>query len=445
MDVSSKYFALFRNPGPNLLRHLWRFWLDIRRVGKARELFSFILWEITHRLYLYRFSNRYIQFTKHAGLSLVQPGAIFDQTLSSSFLLEHDWCFRALAIDWKFCLQATDGRWWGNCFSNPNEVYCSENLDQSVTLVHTFKHPITSLFISRQNDLFVCSQGIVYKKDSQGTCFKSVLQFSSSISYFLFNNGMTELPDGTLLIGEYGSVWQGQTWQNLAFLYSSSDGGETWEVSDFLIRQGVNKHIHLVRYSPLLKAVLLTDGDNKKQLWMNQILTDCNESMAFPIADWHLLTQYHHQTGGYTAVAETKEAVLFGSDYLGGTNFIVKTTDGKRFQKLVLPDPYRRSPVMNMVSRESYAGSEVWSVSYSCLSESARSLLMCTLDGGKSWNRVLDFDGTKYEVRLVNSAVSGSAELFISITEFGSHSDNHRHQVYKLESRYMYSQHQHLM
>lgn len=434
MDVSSKYFALLRTPGPDLLKQVWNFWLDIRRVGKVRELASFIWWEINHRLLIYQFRNRYLQFTRHAGFPITaeetnQPGDL----ITSSFLTENGLCFRAVAIDWKFCIQTTDHLWWGSRFSHANGLYCSDDQSQSAKLVYEFQDPITSLFMSRQNFLFVCSNGIVYKSNNYGTTFEAVLPLSSPISYFLFNNGMTQLPDGTLAIGEYGSIWLGQTWQNLAFLYYSNDGGTTWKVSDFLIRQGVNKHIHLVKYSPFLKALLLTDGDNKKQLWMNTNLAATISKPDDQKVGWRLLTQYHHQTGGYTSMAETKEGVLFGSDYLGGTNFIVKTTDGKQFQKLVLPDPYRRSPVMNMVSRLSPSGMEVWAASYSCLSENARSLIMCTKDGGKTWTRVLEFDGTKHVVQLVSSSPEWSEDLYLSITEFTEDPATHRHKVYKLE------------
>ncbi|GAB3896827.1 hypothetical protein GCM10028803_14630 [Larkinella knui] len=432
MDVSSKYFALLRAPGPDVIRHMWRFLLDIHRVGKLRELASFILWEISHRLYVYQVSNRYIKFTDHACLSITNEcTSSTGDLISSPFLTENGLCFRAVAIDWKYCLQTTDGFWLGCRYSHLNALYGSDDESQSAVLVYEFPHPITSLFISRQNVLFVCSSGMVYKSDDRGASFKPVLQLSSTISYFLFNNGMTELPDGSLMIGEYGSIWQGRTWQNLAFLYSSTDGGNAWESSDFLIRQGVNKHVHLVKYCALLNSVLLTDGDNKKQLWMNAALAQPEPDQ--PENGWRLLTKYHHQTGGYTSMAETATGVLFGSDYLGGTNFIVKTTDARRFEKQVLPDPYRRSPVMNMVTRHSPAGTEIWAASYSCLSDNARSLIMCTKDAEKTWTRVLDFDGTKNEVRLVNSSRDRSDALFISVTEFGGNEAQHRHRVYKLE------------
>ncbi|RAJ93070.1 hypothetical protein LX87_04582 [Larkinella arboricola] len=427
MDGFLTYFTRLKIPGPDVVRHIRRFWLASRRVGNVGEVLSFIMREVTQRLYPYQVRNRSIRFTDHTCLSITSATA---DVLTSTFLTENGLCFRAVGIDWKFCLPTSDGLWWGSRYTHPNALYRSDDQSQSAVLMYEFSHPITSLFISRQNVLFVCSNGIVYKGDQPGIFFKPVLQLSSPMSYFLFNNGMTELPDGTLIIGEYSSDQQGQSWQNLAYLYYSTDGGRSWEISDFFIRQGVNKRIYLVKYSSLLKAVLLTDGDHKKQLWMNPALGDFKAKTGYQKTGWCLLTPYHHQTGGYRSMAETGEGVLLGSDYPGGTNFIVKTADGKRFEKLVLPDPYRRSPVINIMGRQSAGGPEIWAASYSCLSDQARSLLMCTQDGGKSWVRVIDVDGTKHEVRLVSS----SPDLYIAVTELGSDGSNHQHRVYKLES-----------
>lgn len=433
MDLSSKYFSLLRYPGPYVIKHFWCFLLDIHRVGKLRELFSFVLWEINHRLCLYHVGNQYIKFTDSTYCSITKgntfPGKDFT---NSSFLTEEGLYFQPVTIDWKYCSETADGRLWGCCYSHPNALYRSDDQSQSSALLYEFVHPITSMFISRQNRLFVCSQGVIYKSDDEGDSFKAVLQLSTPISHFLFNNGMTELPDNTLIIGEYGSVWQGKTWQNLAFLYYSSDEGDTWHTSDFLMRQGVNKHIHLVKYCTRLQAVFLTDGDNKKQVWVNAGLTHLNKQVCKQKGGWRLINKHHHQTGGYMSMAETSEAVLFGSDYLGGTNFIVSTVDGEQFKKWVLPDPYRRSPVMHMAEQQSPSGSRIWASSYSCLSGDAKSLLMCTKDSGRSWARVIEFDGTKNEVRLASSCHSRSSTLYISITEYSSQHDQHHHQVYKL-------------
>lgn len=431
MDVSSKYFAQFSQRNPYQLRFLWAFLLDIKRVGKVRELVSFLLWEITHRLRFYQAGNKYVRFTNDACLTISQEGAwLVEEAVTGSFLAAQGLYFQPVAINWKYCVERADGLLWGCCYEDLTTLYRSDDQSQSATRMYTFEYPITSIFLSQYNGLFVCANGVVYKSSDEGKSFGRVLQLSTPISYFLFDNGMTELPDHTLMIGEYGSLWHGKSWQNLAFLYYSSDGGNTWHTSDFLIRQGVNKHVHVVKYSAHLQSVLLTDGDNKKQVWQNTTLSHFNNQADKRRAGWQLINRHHHQTGGYLSMAETDEAVLFGSDYLGGTNFIVKTLDGKQFEKLVLPDPYRRSPVMNMRARQSPTGKEIWAVSYSCLSGKAKSVLLCTKDSGKSWARIVEFDGATHEVRLASATQNASKTLYISITNFDYRGDQHR--VYKL-------------
>ncbi len=248
MDVSSKYFSVLSSPSPYIIKYVWRFLLDIHRVGKLRELISFVLWEINHRLRIYHFGSQYVKFTANPGLSITnEGGSLPENVIISSFLTGQGLCFQPVSVDWKYCAQTADGVLWGCCYTNLKALYYSDDQSRSAVLVHEFAHPITSLFISRQNVLFICTNGVVYKSDNRANSFKVVLPLSSPISYFLFNNGMTELPDHTLMIGEYGSIWHWKTWQNLAFLYYSSDGGDTWSTADFLLRQGVNKHIHLVK------------------------------------------------------------------------------------------------------------------------------------------------------------------------------------------------------
>ena len=409
MDISSRYLSLLKRPSLRWPLYCWQFLRSIRRVGKAAELLSFARWEIGHRVGFYRVSNQYVSFTNAPYLRLTnQPVTPHQPSLDGPFLRGQGLCFSPVPIDWKFCLTMTDGTVWGSCFSSLNQLVYSEDESESSVIVYTFERPIMSLFINSRDALFVCSDGRLFKSTDRGCSFQVILRLSTPISYFLFNGGMTELPDQTLLLGEYGSIWHGRTWQNMAYVYQSRDGGETWQTADFLRRQGVNKHVHIVRYSPLLNAVFLTDGDNKKQLWINPTLTHFDQRATKSVAGWNLLNQRHHKLGGYTSIAETDEAIIFGSDYLGGTNFMVRTTNGRQFEKLVLPDPYRRSPIMHMVSRQTQAGVEIWAASYSCLAGNTRSLLMYSQNSGRSWSKVIDFDGKHHEVRIAGYLSSDS-------------------------------------
>lgn len=57
-----------------------------------------------------------------------------------------------------------------------------------------------------------------------------------------------------------------------------------------------------------------------------------------------------------------------------------------------------------------------------------------TRDSGKTWVRILEFDGIKNEVRLVSSSRHPSDTLCISITTFDCQLKKHRHKVYRRES-----------
>lgn len=432
MDLSSKYFTSLNLKNPNLVKAALAFIFSVYRVGKVTELFSFAYWEIRHQLRLYH-TNKYIKFTTDVCL-LLSPEETFQNNspIVSEYLQRYKMSFEPVEFDWKYCFVTSNNELWGSRYSRPNALFYNSDKNSPFELAYEFQHPITSLFISTSGFIFVCSNATVFKSSDNGRTFTSVVQLSSSISYFLFNNGMTETPDGTLIIGEYGSVWTGNTWQNLAFIYYSHDHGETWAKTNFLVREGTNKHVHLVKYSKFLRSVLLTDGDNKKRIWINRTYSNFTERASRLQSGWCLVNKFHHQTGGYTSMTETDSTVLFGSDYLGGTNFIIKTQDGKRFKKLVVPDPYRRSPIMNMITRQSISGNEIWAFSYSCLSKNTKSLLMCSKDDGQTWAKVIDFDGTRQEVRLVNSSSSPSNKLFIAITTYTVDGTPQYYSVYQI-------------
>jgi hypothetical protein len=168
----------------------------------------------------------------------------------------------------------------------------------------------------------------------------------------------------------------------------------------------------------------MADGDNYKRLWISSAL---NTSDLMNPDRWKPVNRFHIQMGGYTSVVESDESILFGTDYQGGTNFIVETRDGKKFTKRVVPDPYRRSPIYNMVQRKSKRGNEIWaSLPYS--TSGTKCLLMYTPDKGKSWNRVFEYQRQAYKVWLLSSSNDVSDALYFSIEDL----KNNERVVYKI-------------
>jgi hypothetical protein len=118
--------------------------------------------------------------------------------------------------------------------------------------------------------------------------------------------------------------------------------------------------------------------------------------------------------GGHTSITESDGKILFGTDYMGGTNFILETTDCTKFCKKVIPDPYRRSPIMQLVQRRSKRGNEIWALlPYS--TTGSRCLLMYTADRGESWNKVFEYSGVTHGVQLIGSSTEITDVLYLSV------------------------------
>ncbi|MCC9078663.1 exo-alpha-sialidase [Litorilinea aerophila] len=394
------------------IRNPLSFVYDIYQYGKARELLSFLVWESFHRLHLFP-KSRYLRFTPHEPLILRgdQPdspafgdrlcGAIQDLGLTAT----------PSPHNWKLFSFGHHGEMIGCLYPDDRALYVSTDGGDTVKLVTRFPERIKAIFVSSRNVLFVCVKGAVYRSANGGDSFARVLNLGSSESFFRHNNAMTETPDGTLLIGEYGNVWEGNRWRKLAYLYFSADEGRTWQRSDFLIHQGINKHVHLVKYSRIFNRIFMADGDNYKKLWVCDSLDFTD--LLNP-EHWHPVNRFHIQMGGYTAAVECDGRLFFGTDYQGGTNFLVYTSDGYHFEKKVIPDPYRRSPIDNMVLRRSRDGIEIWALlPYSAAN--TRCLLMVTKDGGETWSRVIEYSRDTHKVWLLNTSDEIADELYVSV------------------------------
>jgi hypothetical protein len=410
-ELTRRHALLFDKKG---VKNPFSFVRDIYEYGKFRELVSFIVWELCHRLRLFP-NEKYLKFNHREVLTLENERL---NDLDFSQKIDHFFRSRGISIvssdhNWKRLFINNSGEIFGCLYPDDRDLYKSIDHGKSIIFVERFPERIKSIFISSQNTIFVCVKGAVYKSSDNGGSFTKSLNLGSSESFFRHNNEMTETPSKTLIIGEYGNVWDKHGWRQLAYLYFSSDQGETWERSDFLIKEGINKHVHLVKYSKLFNRVFMADGDNYKKLWVSDAL---NSSDLKDPSKWKPVNRFHIQMGGYTSIVESGEKILFGTDYQGGTNFIVETRDGEKFDKMIVPDPYRRSPIDNMVQRRSQQGHEIWAVlPYS--TANSKCLLMYTVDGGKSWNKVIEYSRATHKVWLISSSNEIADELYLSIED----------------------------
>lgn len=407
-DLTKRYASLFEMhraiPPVSFAR-------DVYATGKWRELSSFIAWELLHRLRLFS-ADSYLAFTDYRPLTLETE----DFTERSDFSERITQAFASMGLrakrceqNWKRVYLRGNRGIFGCRYPNDNELYESDDGD-GISFMHSFPEPIKAIFVSKSQALFVCVKGAVYRRAAGAVSFNRVLELASPKSYFRHNNGMTEAPDGTLMIGEYGNVWNRNGWKNLAFLYSSSDDGATWTASDFLIRQGTNKHVHVVKYSKVLNMLLVADGDNYKKLWESKAMRGGDRHQN----KWTAANRFHIQMGGYTSIVECDGKVFFGTDYQGGTNFIVESSDGRTFTRRVVPDPYRRSPVNNMVVRKSRNGTEIWAnLLYS--TPASKSLLMFSRDAGRSWSKVVESSRGNHVVWITSSSSDMADEFYVAI------------------------------
>lgn len=407
-DLTKQYSGFFAKKG---VRKIFSLVQDIYKFGKFGELVSFAVWEMYHKLGLFR-KRDYLPFNNVKAIALESERLAtleFDDKVRQFFIRKGISAARC-DHNWKQVYINNNGEIFGSIYPNDCDLYRSQDGGNTVMFVHKFPESIKSLFISSRNTIFVCLQGSMYRSSDNGVSFRKVLDLGSPISFFRSNNAMTETPNQELWAGEYGNILEKNGWRKLAYLYHSADDGETWQVSDFLIRKGINKHVHIVRYSKLLDRLMVADGDNYKKLWISGPL----DSFDFENPNWIPITQYHIQMGGYTGVVEDNEKIFFGTDYQGGTNFIVETSDGKKFTKKVVPDPYRRSPIDNMVLRRSKEGYEIWA-NLPFSAPGTRCLLMYSDDGGSSWNKVFEYSRSTHSVWLISSSRETTDALYVSV------------------------------
>ncbi len=389
-----------------------KFVRDVIRSGKTEELSSFMFWEIKHQLGLFG-KSKYLKLSKQSSYEVEALENSLDKVIGNS--------------DTRKKVKYSDYKWWkvfhkgnllvGALFETQNQISVVDHESGTISHLSKFDSEIMAVFVSSENIIYVCTLGFVYR-GTVNSEFVKVLDFAFELSYFRNNCGMTELPDGTLVVSEYGVLWENGRWVSLAYLYISSDKGLTWKPTDFLIKDDVNKHVHLVKYLKNLNKLCLTDGDNHKRLRFNDTLLDLESISVKAGGDgWRTINKHHVSKGGHTAVVEYGNSVFFGSDYLGGTNFMIRTDDSFNFSYQVLPDPFRRNAISHLITKNGETGVEIWAFIADLGNfNNTKGMIMYSSDGGQSWNQFFGYSGNDYVIEIVSAADDVVDSLFVSIT-----------------------------
>jgi len=211
-------------------RNLFAFIRDVYGSGKSREFVSFAIWEAFYKFGLFP-KNQFVKFNDGDMLVLEN-----ERLHDSDFAKKIDQVFSSKNLtilpaeqDWKRLFVDKNESIFGYLDTQDTRLYKSTDNGESLTLVYEFPERIKSLFVSSQNAVIVSVKGAVYAGWQSGDSFefKKVIDLGSSESFFRHNYAITEAPDKTLIIAEYGNVWENHNWRQLANLYFSSDNGRT--------------------------------------------------------------------------------------------------------------------------------------------------------------------------------------------------------------------------
>ena len=414
INLASKYrfSSLLKNP-----LSLLPFFQDLYRHEKIAEAISFLMWELSHILKIFNQAD-YLVFAKNDVPSKDKYIADRSHELGEIIFFE----------DRNKLDKTLDG--WKNIFIHIDEISGKKIYYQSLSsdsrklhkldlscsdrseFIAIFDDEITCIFVSSKNTIFVCTKGTIYHSNDDGKSFQESLKLSNPKSWVLPLTGITETPFGTVIIGEYGSIWDKKRgrWLTIPYLYYTSSQGAAWKRMDFLVDRGINKHVHIIRYCKFLNKLILTDGDNKKKLWISEPIV----SADLENIKWKLFNRFHWQMGGHTSMIESDGKIIFGTDYLGGTNFILETNDFKKMRKKIIPDPYRRSFVQSMTKIKTEDREQIW-ISLKSSRPNSKDSILYTDNVGKTWNKYIEYDGSLFSISFCCVSNIDLTELYFNI------------------------------
>jgi len=388
------------------IKNIIQFLKDIYYSGKFVELVSFIVWEIKYKLKLFP-RERILAFKNEK--SFVFLSTINQLLLTNSIPFEIEKCKK----NWSWVIFDSKEFLWASVFENYN-LYCYSS-DGRLRETYVFNSKIDGIYKNSNDTIFCCCNGGLYRYMSKNNDFQLVLSLSDERNKIL-KEAFSELENGDLLLGEYGNICENRIWKFVGYVYYSSDDGLTWEKSGFLKSQGINKHIHIIKQSNLINGLIMCDGDNQKNIWVNKS-EKIFEVSKNSKSGWKKINKYHINKGGYTGVVETKNKLIFGTDYNGGTNSLISTTNMIEFEEKIIPDPYRRAYFLRIVKNKtsSSAKNEIWATTLFKHSSKVKSLLMMSNDNGDSWYKVIEFDGSRFELNIINDATNDLDKLYFTV------------------------------
>lgn len=386
------------------IQNILNVFLNLFRAKKIMELLSFLYWEIKYTLSFYK-KKDIIQFLDTDPLYELKHIKQKINIVSSGYTVTNS------KYNWSYSVENFSSL-WGCLFEDETKLYQLISKDKLVEC-YQFNNKITGLYIDKLNNIYTCVNGIIYKSKDEGCTFNKVLKLSTENSYFL-KDAFTETPTGELFIGEYANIWKNNDWIFVGYLYHSKDHGDNWETLDFLKRQNVNKHIHIIKWSNMINGLILSEGDNKKRIWVTKSTTNLNATSNILADGWKKVNKYHIQKGGHTAMVELNGEIIFGSDYMGGTNFLISTKDMLRFNEKVVPNPHRRCLFRRMLIRINKDGqSEIWANLNFEYGGGVKCLIMVSLDSGETWRKVMQYNGKQFKVRIISYSNHIAKELYI--------------------------------
>lgn len=404
---------------------------QVIKTGKLAEFSSFCWWEILAKIGFYK--NKYLTIKQHPAcvdISLNKQNLDFKET-SLFFKSE---------IQYQSFFKDSNNNIYYSVVNEPNVLYVKRSDTGEIVKAFEFQAPIICIYVNKALTIFVCYEQHIYRSDFHNDykfSFQETLTFIAETGYLRTNFSYTENDKGELFFAEYAAVYHEKEksrhrrytkaylyidnfkhkkgWECVAYLYHSVDDGKTWEKYDFLKRNGTNKHIHIIQWSNLLKGLILTDGDNTKHLYFNKS-HNYNQLTRNVNKGWKDLTVFHVKKGGYTSLVETKDGIIFGTDYMGGTNFFRKTKDLIKYKEQVIPNPYRKC-IIDSMTIVTCQGKELVFANLLCsFSNKYNSMILLSDNSGETWSKVLEYDGFSAFVDIINNNYSETDELYFLIS-----------------------------